>query len=221
MALKIQSSDIPHKTESGALRLNLQCDDAIIRGFDEVMNAARSYKSNAHIDGVLVQEMINEGHEMLLGISHDLVFGPVLAVGFGGTFAEIIKDISLRLPPVDKTTAYEMLLELRSFPLLEGVRGQPPADIDALTDCIVRLSWLATHHAGLIKELDINPLKVGYQGQGVRVVDATYRLGRGTQPTELKTKTANRWSSAPSDRLGTSEESGRGLDADRDQSGNG
>lgn len=172
VALKIQSSDIPHKTEAGALRLGVQGEEAVCRGFEEVMAAARSYRPDARIDGVLVQEMVTEGHEMLLGISRDPVFGPVLAVGFGGIFAEVVKDVSIRLPPVDKTMADEMLRELRTFPLLEGARGQPPADVGALTDCIVRLSWLATDHAGLIREFDINPLKVGPQGRGTRVVDA-------------------------------------------------
>lgn len=106
----------------------------------------------------------------MLGIVNDAVFGPVVAVGFGGIYVEILRDVAYRVPPVDAATAHAMLRELRGYRMLEGVRGKLPADIDALVDCIVRCSWFAHDHGRCISELDVNPLTV--MERGVRVVDA-------------------------------------------------
>ena len=170
VALKIQSPDIPHKTESGAIRLNVSGDDAVRRAYDEVIAAAKAYKPQARIEGVLVQEMVAEGHEMLVGVSKDPTFGPVLTVGLGGIFAEILKDVAFRLPPVSLLEAQEMIEELRGAAQLKGARGQKPADIAALSACIERISWLAIDLRDRIEELDINPLRV--LPEGARVVDA-------------------------------------------------
>ncbi len=172
VALKISSLDIPHKTEAKAIRLGLSGAEAIGRGYDEVIAAAKAYNPDARIEGVLVQEMVAGGEEVLLGVSQDPAFGPVLTAGLGGIFVEVFKDVSRRLPPVSHQEAQDMIRELRSAPIFAGARGRAPLDVDALADCIVRLSWLAVDLGGRISELDINPLRVLPAGQGVRVVDA-------------------------------------------------
>jgi len=135
-----------------------------------VMDAAKKYKADARIDGILVQEMVTGGHEILVGVSRDPTFGPVLTVGLGGIYVEILKDVAFRLPPVAKSDAMEMLRELKAWPLLEGARGRDPSDVDALAECMERVSWLAVDLQDRVAELDINPLRV--LPKGVRVVDA-------------------------------------------------
>lgn len=172
VALKIQSPDIPHKTEARAIRLGVAGDEAVRSAYQEVLEAARAYRPEARIEGVLVQEMVDEGHEVLVGVSRDPTFGPVLTVGLGGIYAEVLNDVAFRLPSIDLEESLAMLQELRTYPLLAGVRGRPPADIGALARSIERISWLAVDLADLVTELDINPLRVLAEGQGVRVVDA-------------------------------------------------
>jgi acetate---CoA ligase (ADP-forming) len=172
VALKIQSADIPHKTEAKAIRLGLSGDEQVQRAYQEVIQAAKAYKPGARIEGVLVQEMVTDGHEVLVGVSRDPTFGPVLTVGLGGIYVEVLKDVAFRLPPIDAEEALAMLRELRTYPLLAGARGRSPADVKALADCMERISWLAVDLADVVAELDINPLRVLPEGQGVRVVDA-------------------------------------------------
>lgn len=175
VALKIESEDIAHKTEAGAIRLNVSGEAAVREAYEEVRAAALRYKPDAKIAGVLVQEMVPRGTELMLGIVHDPVFGPLIAVGLGGIYVEVMRDITFRVPPVDAPTAREMLGELRGYKILEGVRGMAPADIEALVDCIVRLSWLAHDHGATIRELDVNPLTA--LAKGAKVVDALLVTG--------------------------------------------
>ncbi|MGH9806745.1 MAG: acetate--CoA ligase family protein, partial [Terriglobia bacterium] len=170
MALKISSPDIPHKTEANAIRLNVSGESNLRAAYLEILENCKQYRPDARIEGVLVQEMVEGGEEILLGLSRDPAFGPVLTVGLGGIFVEIFKDVTFRLPPIGTSEAEEMLKELRSYPLLAGARGRPPLDIAALADCIERLSWLAVDLKDRIVELDINPLRV--LPKGAKVVDA-------------------------------------------------
>ncbi len=172
VAIKIDSSDIAHKTEAGAIRLGVLGDDAVRQAFVEVTQSARRFAPDAAINGVLVQEMAAQGIEMMLGVVRDPVFGPVIAAGLGGIHVEVLRDIAYRIAPVTADEALRMLRELRSYRRLEGVRGAPPADVDALVDAIVRLSWFARDLDSDIAELDINPLLVFERGAGVKVVDA-------------------------------------------------
>lgn len=172
VAIKVDSPDIAHKTEAGALRLNVHGKEAIEHAYDEVITAARAFAPGATINGVLVQEMARPGIEMMLGILRDPVFGPVVAVAMGGIHVEVLRDIAYRIAPVTQDEARVMLRELRAYQLLEGVRGAPPADIDALVDAVVRLSWFAHDHAATVAELDINPLLVFDAAAGVQVIDA-------------------------------------------------
>jgi acetyltransferase len=172
VALKIQSPDILHKTEAGAIRLGVEGADAVGRAYAEVVAAAKRYKPGARIEGVLVQEMVPSGVELMLGITADPAFGPVLVAGLGGIHVEVLRDVACRLPPVTREEARTMLKELKAYPLLEGVRGSPPRDIDAVCGAIARLSQLALDLGAEVQELDINPLVALERGAGARVVDA-------------------------------------------------
>ncbi len=172
VAIKVQSPDIPHKTEAKAVRLALASDAQLRAAYDEVLVNANAYKPGARIEGVLVQEMLGGGTEVILGVTADPLFGPAVMFGLGGIFAEVLKDVSFRLAPVTPSMAREMIEEIKGYPVLAGARGRPPADIDALADAIVRLSALAVDLRGHVAELDINPLFVMAQGGGVRAADA-------------------------------------------------
>lgn len=172
VALKIESPDIPHKTEAGAIRLGLSGADAVREGFAEVVEAARRYAPRADIRGVLVQEMVPPGIELLLGLVHDPVFGPVVTVGHGGIYVEVMKDVARRVAPVDARTAGEMLQSLRIWPILAGTRGQARYDTEAVVTAIVALSRLGVDYGPAIQEIDINPFVVQQAGQGARAVDA-------------------------------------------------
>jgi acyl-CoA synthetase (NDP forming) len=173
VALKIESPDIPHKTEANGIRLRLVGESAVREAFESIMDSARRYNPEAELRGVLVQEMVDQhGLELILGCKVDPTFGPVAAVGLGGIHAEVLDDIALRLAPVGRGESLGMLRELRAYPLLNGVRGQRPSDLETLSDIIVRVSWLAHDLADLIRELDVNPLLVSPNGDLTRVVDA-------------------------------------------------
>lgn len=170
VALKILSPDIPHKTEAGGVRLHLQGEEAVRDAFADIIANARAWAPDARIEGVLVQEMVPGGQEMLLGLTRDITFGPVLTIGFGGTLVEVLRDVTFRLPPVTAAEATEALESLRLAPLLHGHRGAPPCDIPALADAIARFSWLATDLGDMIEEIDVNPIAV--LPSGIRVLDA-------------------------------------------------
>lgn len=172
VALKIESPDIPHKTEAGAIRLGVEGDAAISRAHDEVSAAARRFNPAARLNGVLVQEMAPAGLEIMLGIAADPTFGAVVVVALGGIHVEVLRDVAYRIPPLTVTDAHGMLRELRAYALLEGVRGAAARDIDAVCDTIVRVSWLAHDLGGALAAIDINPLTVLERGAGVRAVDA-------------------------------------------------
>ena len=179
VAVKVQSPDIPHKTEAKAVKLNLGSDDELAAAFDEVLANARAYKKDANIEGVLVQEMLRDGVETILGVTNDPLFGPAIMFGLGGIFAEVLKDVSFRLAPVTPSVAREMVDEIAGYPVLAGARGRPRADVDALVDAIVRLSALAVDLKDHVGELDINPLFVFPQGKGVKAADALIKLKAG------------------------------------------
>ncbi|WP_213953332.1 acetate--CoA ligase family protein [Variovorax sp. dw_954] len=175
VVMKIQSTDIPHKTEAGGVRLGVQGDDAVALAFDEIMRNARAHAPQAALDGVLVQEMVGDAHELILGVNNDPLFGPAVMVGFGGIYAEVMKDVSFRIAPLVRSEAEAMLRELRAFPILDGARGRARADIDAVVDTLMHLSALAIDLRDVVHELDINPLFVKKAGEGVRAGDALAR----------------------------------------------
>ena len=172
VVLKVQSPDIPHKTEAQGVRLALARDVEVAAAYDEILRNAQAYRSGARIDGVLVQEMVAGGIEAILGVTNDKLFGPAVMFGLGGIFAEVLKDVAFRIAPVTRSGALEMIAEIKGYAVLTGARGAAHADIDALADAIVRLSALAVDLKEHIAELDINPLFVFPQGKGVKAGDA-------------------------------------------------
>lgn len=175
VALKIESPDIPHKTEAKAIRLNLGSRAQAAAAYEEVTRAARAFRADATIEGVLVQEMAEAGVEMIVGTTCDPQFGPMVMVGLGGIYVEVFRDISLRLAPVALGEAMDMIKELRSYALLSGTRGSGAADIDALAQAVVAVSRLAAEHEDRIVEIDLNPVRVYAAGNGIKVVDALIR----------------------------------------------
>ena len=172
VVLKVQSPDIPHKTEARAVRLGVDSDTAVSLAFDEIMRNAQAYQADARIEGVLVQEMVAGGIETILGVTNDPLFGPAVMFGLGGIFAEVLHDVSFRLAPVTYSVALEMIDEIKGSAVLKGARGAAPADIDALAGAIVRVSAMAVDLQDHLAELDINPLFVLPKGQGVKAGDA-------------------------------------------------
>jgi len=177
VVLKILSPDIQHKTEIGGVRVGLEAKSAVATAFREVMEAARRHHPQAWLEGALVQEMIpSDAVEVILGVLRDPHFGPVIVFGSGGILVELLKDSSLRLPPLSLKEALRMIHETRGGRLLQGFRGRPPSDVDALANTLVRISQLAVDLGDLIAALDINPLMVLPRGQGVRAVDALVEI---------------------------------------------
>jgi acetyltransferase len=173
VALKISSPDILHKTEAKGILLNVAGADAIQQGFAQLLNNARAYKPDARIEGVLVQEMVPPGAvEVIVGASVDPQFGPAVVFGLGGVLVELFKDSSLRLAPVTRVEALDMIGETRGAALLRGYRGRPAADVEALADAICRLSHLASDFRNEIAAIDVNPLMILPVGQGVVAADA-------------------------------------------------
>ena len=172
VVLKVQSPDIPHKTEARVVRLGVDSDTAVALAFDEIMRNAQAYQADARIEGVLVQEMVVGGIETILGVTNDPLFGPAVMFGLGGIFAEVLHDVSFRLAPVTYSVALEMIDEIKGSAVLKGARGAAPADIDALAGAIVRVSAMAVDLQDHLAELDINPLFVLPKGQGVKAGDA-------------------------------------------------
>lgn len=176
VAMKIASPDIPHKTEAGGVRLGVADGQEASAAFEEIVANARAYAPAARIDGVEIQEMAPEGVEILLGVSTDDQLGPILTVGLGGVLTEVLRDVVQRPVPVSRAEARRMLAELRSSWVLEGFRGQPAADVDALLDTMLGLSAVADAWRDRKPEIDLNPVVVLGRGRGAVAVDALIQL---------------------------------------------
>ena len=172
VAMKVQSEDLPHKTESGGVALGVAGEAAVREAFGRIMESARAYAPDAIVRDVRVERMAGAGVEMIVGVSRDPDFGPMLAVGTGGVFVEVLDDAVLSPVPVDAAEAREMLRGLRGRRLLDSVRGTPPADMDALVALLVAVSEFAEAAGGALEALDLNPVIVHPRGQGVTVADA-------------------------------------------------
>jgi acetyltransferase len=169
VALKLRSPDITHKTEVGGVRLGLGSAGEVAEAATAMLASVRAARPDARLEGVLVQRMAPPGKELLLGMIRDPQFGPLVVVGFGGIYVEVLKDTAARLCPLSVREAREMLGELRMAPVLKGVRGEPPVDLDALAETICRFAQLAVDTAELA-EIEVNPLVAG--PGGVMAVDA-------------------------------------------------
>ena len=172
VALKVQSPDITHKTEAGAVALGLVGDTAVRDSYQRVLASAGKAHPDAAVHGVLVQSMAPPGREIILGITRDPTFGPMLMIGLGGIHVEVLRDVAFAPVPVGRDEALALIGELKGAALLDGVREAPPADRAALAELMGALSRFAADHADLIEEIDLNPVIVHAQGQGLTVVDA-------------------------------------------------
>ena len=176
VVLKLVSPDIAHKTEAGMVRLNIGNPDALSVALMEMINAVEKDIPGMKISGYLVQEMVAEARELMVGIKRDEQFGPVVACGLGGVWVEVLADINLRLPPLTRTEAKDMVMALKGARVLSSFRGKPAADLEALSDALVRIGQMAVDLEDRLEELDINPLLVKVKGGGVCAVDALVKL---------------------------------------------
>ena len=170
-AMKLVSPDIPHKSEIGGVMLKVEPEDAAA-AYETLRERGRKHKPDAAIEGVVVAPMIDGGVETILGVKRDPVFGPVVVFGLGGVFVEVLQDVTRRLAPFGVEEALEMIREIKGYPLLEGVRGGPVADVDTLAEALSRLSVLAHENRDRIDSIDINPFLALPEGQGACAVDA-------------------------------------------------
>jgi acetyl-CoA synthetase (ADP-forming) len=176
VALKINSPDIVHKSDSGGVKLSLNNAAEVKKAYDEIRRKVKRQYPKAAVHGVSVQKMVRPGTEVIIGISKDPQFGPVIMFGLGGIFVEILKDVSFRVIPVKRKDAQEMIQEIKGYPLLQGYRGKKPASITALLEMILKISKFIEENPQ-IKELDLNPI-FAYQNKAV-AVDARIVLEEG------------------------------------------
>lgn len=172
LVMKIESGDILHKSDVGGVMLNIKTLEQAEAAYDTILQNVSLHAPNAKINGILMQKMLKAGTEMIIGLNSDPQFGPMLLVGMGGVFVEVFKDTALYPVPLNHEEALKMLQSLKSFKLLNGYRGNPPADIAALTEMMVRISEFAYQKKDSLKELDMNPLFVYPEGEGVAIADA-------------------------------------------------
>jgi acetyltransferase len=176
VVLKIVSPEVIHKFDVGGVRLNLKTLAEVSQAYRDILAAVASARPEASLQGVLVQRMADKGRETILGMTRDPQFGPLLMFGLGGTYVEIFKDVIFRVAPISEHWAEKMIRELKGFQIFTGYRGEPPADLGAIAQCLERLSQLVLDFPE-IKELDINPLMVFPEGQGAAVLDARVFIG--------------------------------------------
>jgi acyl-CoA synthetase (NDP forming) len=157
IVLKIASSDVVHKSDAGGVKLGLKTSQQVGKAYDDIMKSIKQKYPQAKIQGVSVQKMARPGVEVIVGMSKDAQFGPVLMFGLGGVLVEILKDVSFRIVPLAKRDAKEMIREIKGYPLLEGYRGSEPVDVANLENLILKISSFVEQHPE-VKELDLNPI---------------------------------------------------------------
>jgi acetyl coenzyme A synthetase (ADP forming)-like protein len=180
VVIKIASPDIEHKFDYGGVRLGLKDTAGVKLAYREILESVRRHRPGARIAGLTVGEMAGLGEEIIIGMSRDEQFGPILMFGLGGIYVEALEDVSFRLAPIREYSAITMIKKTKAHRILEGFRGGPVYDIEAIADCLKRLSQLVMDFEE-IKELDINPLVVYEKGKGCRIVDARIILSRNTR----------------------------------------
>ncbi len=157
VALKIVSPEITHKSDVGGVKLGLKTSRQVETAYEEILSAVKQKYSHAVIDGVSVQKMARPGTEVIIGMTKDAQFGPVLMFGLGGILVELLKDVSFRIVPLEKEDAREMIREIKGYPILEGFRGMEPVDVSVLEGILLKLSRFVDENPE-IKELDLNPI---------------------------------------------------------------
>ncbi len=174
VVLKIVSPDVTHKSDVGGVKLDLDSAETVAAAFQEITKAVKRQQSDTRIEGVAVQKMARPGIEVIVGMSKDPQFGPVLMFGLGGVLVEVLKDVAFRIVPLEARDARQMIREIKGFPVLEGFRGQEAADLEALEKLLLKVSAFVEAHPE-IEELDLNPV-FAYK-DGALAVDARIVVG--------------------------------------------
>ncbi len=180
VVMKILSPDILHKSDIGAVKLNIGSVEEVETAYQEILKAAETHAPAAEIAGVLVARQLSGGIECLMGINRDPTFGPVAVFGLGGIFVELLNDVAVRACPFGPDEALEMIRSIRGAAILEGARGAKPADVEALADMLSRLSVFAAGTGERLISIDLNPVLAMPEGQGAYALDAVIEL----QPEE-------------------------------------
>lgn len=180
VVLKIASPDIIHKSDAGGVKVGLNNNDEVQRAFRSIIENARKYRTDAKIQGILVQAMVRSGKEIILGSKKDPLFGSLIMFGLGGIYVEVLKDVIFRLAPVGQEEAKRMVESIKTVKLLKGVRGEKPSDLQSIIDNLQRLSQLVTEFPE-IEEFDMNPLLVFEEGKGACAVDVRMTLSKAGQ----------------------------------------
>lgn len=171
IVLKIVSPDIVHKSDVGGVVVGIENERAVAEAYARILENVKKMVPEARIMGILVQEMVPEGIEVIIGGIRDPVFGPVVMFGLGGVFVEVLRDVSFRVAPLTEDDATEMIREVKGYMLLKGYRGQPPRDLEALKKIIIGVARLMEENEW-IKELDLNPVMAYPEGEGAKIADA-------------------------------------------------
>ena len=169
IVMKIVSPDIIHKTDAGGVKVGVKDEEEARMTFQEIVSKAIKYNKKAKISGVIVYPMVPQGTEIIIGMTKDPSFGPVIMFGLGGIFVEVLKDVSFRIIPLEERDAEEMITEIRGYKILKGARGEAPKDIEAIKNLLMKVSKLTMENPE-IKEIDLNPVFVFEKG--LQVVDA-------------------------------------------------
>lgn len=178
VVMKIASPDIVHKSDAGGVKVGLSSELEVRQAFDEILANARAYKPNANIAGVTMQEYLPQGKEVIVGAMQDPSFGATVMFGLGGIWVEVLKDVSFRLAPLTAEDAREMIQEIKGYPVLAGLRGEPQVDVDAIADMLQKVGDLA-YEFSEIAELDLNPVFAFDRGKGAIAIDARMILKEG------------------------------------------
>ena len=177
VVLKVVSTDILHKSDAGAVKVNIKNTEELRAAYQEILANVFSYKSNASIEGILVCAMAKPGVESIIGAKRDGQFGPVVMFGLGGIFVEVFKDVTFRVAPVSLAEAREMVQSIKGFPLLNGARGRQVCDTESLAQMIVNIGKLM-EECPEVSEIDLNPVAVYEQGKGALALDARVILAQ-------------------------------------------
>ena len=169
IVMKIVSLDIIHKTDAGGVKLNIKDEKEAESAYQEIIFQAKKYNKEARIEGVIVYPMVPQGTEIIIGMMKDPHFGPVAMFGLGGIFVEVLKDVSFRIIPLEERDAREMITEIKGYKILKGTRGEPPKDIKAIKDLLMKISQMSMENPE-IKEIDLNPVFIFEKG--LQVIDA-------------------------------------------------
>jgi len=168
---KVVSPDISHKSDVGGVILNIKNSEEAVKAYRQIMENVRKNVSGARVAGVLYQKMAVPGYvEVIVGATRDPTFGPVIMFGIGGIFVEILKDVSFRVAPLEPEDAEEMIREIKTYKILEGYRGMPPRDIEAVKDILIRVSKLMLEVSD-VQDIDLNPIMLYEKGRGAVAVD--------------------------------------------------